>query len=140
MMLPLFLVACGDEAAPVPTYTGSTSVTVPDTVKTQFSSAIQGIKNATVEAYKTSDATDKVKTSFDNSFKSGGWEDKTGSFLKDSDAQTFKQLGMFIVGYQKGNKGAVVMGFPGGTVASALGFTGIADNETGYLVISGNDK
>jgi ABC-type uncharacterized transport system auxiliary subunit len=140
MLLSLVLVACGDEAAPVPTYTGATSITVPDSVKTQFGTAIQSIKNASFEAYKTSDKPEQVKTGFANNFKSAGWTDKTGDFLKPDDAQTIQQTGMFVIGYQKGNKGAVVLGFPGGTIASALGFTGISDSESGFIVISGNDK
>ncbi len=140
MLVSLMLVACGDEAAPVPTYTGATSIKVPDTVKTQFGSAIQGMKNASFEAYKTTDKPDAVKSSFQNSFKGGGWEDKTSSFLKADDAKAIEQTGMFIVGYQKGNKGAVILGFPGGLVSNALGFDGIPDSESGYIVISGNDK
>lgn len=138
MLLSLVLVACGDEAAPVPSLTGSTSITVPETVKTQFASTVKGLKNPTFEAYKNSGNVATVKTNFTDNFSKNGWEDKAKSYLSDSDAKTIEQVGMFVLGYQKGNKGAVIMGFPGGPVAEALGFKDISSTESGYIVISGN--
>jgi ABC-type uncharacterized transport system auxiliary subunit len=138
ILLTAFLSACGDEKTPVPSYAGATTVTVPDQLKSSFTSSVKDIKNAQIEAYKTTDSTDKVKGFFTDSFSKGGWTDKTSQFLKPEDAKSFEQLGAFIVGYDKGNKGAVIMGFPG-SVSSMMGFSGVSDQETIYMVISGND-
>lgn len=138
LALSLMLVACGDEAAPVPTYTGSTSITAPDSLKSQFTGSFQGIKNATLESFKTGDELTKVKSGFETSFKNGGWKDGLSKYAKADDLKTIESAGMFVLAYEKGNKGAVIMGMPG-TVANAVGFTGIKDNETVYVVMSGNE-
>lgn len=138
LLLTAVLAACGDETASVPSYAGATSVTVPDSVKTQFASAAKDLKNTKYEAFSSDEDTGKVKTFFQDSFKKDSWDDKVSTLIKDSDAKTFEQLGMFVLGYQKGNKGAIVMGFPG-SLSSAMGFTGAEAKKTVYMVISGNE-
>ncbi len=138
LLLSVMLVACGDEAAPVPTYTGATSIPVADSIKTQMGSSLASVKNATVDAFKTSDTPDKVKAGFDSSFKGSNW---TNQAITGMSADTTKQLetvGAFVVGYKKGNKSAAVIGFPGGPIAQAIGFPDVADG-TVYIVISGNE-
>ncbi len=138
MLLSVALVACGDSNATVPTYPGATSITVPDSIKTQFGSSVKDLKNTKYEAFKTTDSADKVKASFLDSFKKDGWEDKVSKSLKPEDVKQIESVGMFVLGYQKGSKGAVVMGIPG-SISGALGFSGVAANESAYFVISGDE-
>src|SRR4051812_36340662 len=108
VLLSLVLVACGDETAPVPAYSGGSSITVPDSVKSQFSSSVNQFNNGTVEAYKTTDDIPKVKSGFESNFKSAGWDDKTSTYSGGTDLSQLTSLGMFVIGYQKGNKAAVI--------------------------------
>jgi hypothetical protein len=136
-LLSLFLVACGDETAAVPTYGGATAVTLSDTVKSQMSGSLTQVKNPIVEGYKTTDDLAKIKSTFDSSFKSAGWDDKSSEFSGDGSIKQLTDLGVFVLGYQKGNKAAIVMGFPN-SFAGPLGFTGLGANENAFMVISGN--
>ncbi|MDB5079903.1 MAG: hypothetical protein JWP00_1827 [Chloroflexi bacterium] len=138
VLLSLVLVACGDEAAPVPTYTGATSLATPDSFKSQMTTSMKDVKNASVESFKTSDDLTKVKSGFESSFKGAGWSDQTAKYSSGSDLKPLTDAGVFFVGYQKGNKAAVIMGIPG-PIAKAMGYTGVSDTENAYLVISGNE-
>jgi hypothetical protein len=138
VLLSLALVACGDEAASVPAYTGATSITVPDSVKSQFTASMKDIKNTSVEAYKTTDDIPKVKSGFEGNFKSAGWSDQTAKYAGGTDLKPLTDAGMFIIGYQKGNKGAVIFGVPS-ALAGPVGFSGLNAGENVYMVISGND-
>jgi hypothetical protein len=141
LLLSAALVACGDETAAVPTYTGATSVTVPSSFSSQISAGLQSskLKNAKIEAYKTSDEASKVKSGLVDGFSKGGWNDATGTLLGSGgdSLKAFDGVGGFILGYEKGNKAAAIMGFPG-QLASAVGFTDVGDKDIVYLVMSGN--
>jgi hypothetical protein len=135
--LSLVLVACGDETAPVPAYSGATAVTLSDSVKSQMSGSLTQIKNPTVEGFKTTDDVNKIKSTYDSSFKSAGWDDKSAEFADDDSIKQLTGLGMVVLGYQKGNKAAIVMALPN-TFAEALGFSGLDKTENAIMVISGN--
>jgi len=142
LVVSVMLVACGDETAAVPTYTGATNVNVPNDFSTQISSSLQSnkLKNAKIEAFKTSDDTTKIKSDLVNGFNKGGWNDATSTLLGASSGDVFKtfdQTGGFILGYEKGNKAAAVMAFPG-QLASGIGFKDVGDKDVVYLVMSGN--
>ncbi len=139
LLLSLVLVACGDETALVPAYSGANSVTVPEIVKTQFAASVNQFNNGTVEAYKTTDDIAKVKSGFESNFKSGGWEDKTSTYAGGTDLKPLQDAGMFIIAYQKGNKAAVIFGVPN-AMSAPMGFTSLNANENVYMVISGNGK
>jgi ABC-type uncharacterized transport system auxiliary subunit len=137
VMLTFVLSACGDEKAEIPTYSGATAVTVPDSFKSQFSTT--GVKNGNVAAYKSADDATKVKSGLSDGFKKNGWDDKT-SDLTASMGDSLKQIeaiGAFAIGFQKGSKAAAVIGLPG-TVAEPLGLTGVGEKDTVYLIISGD--
>jgi hypothetical protein len=133
----LVLVACGDETASVPAYNGATAVTLSDSVKSQMSGSLTQIKNATVEGFKTTDDVNKIKSTFDSNFKSAGWDDKSSEFAGDDSIKQLTGMGMVVLGYQKGNKAAIVMALPN-TFAEALGFSGLDKTENAIMVISGN--
>lgn len=133
LMLSLMLVACGGDAT-VPSYSGATSVTISDQIKSQFTSNVSGVKNAKLEAFKTSDDSTKVKSYFTDNFSKNGWNDKSGD-LQDA-AKSIEQLKGFMIGYEKDNKAAVILGLPGST-GSAIGVTGAAATDTIYMVITG---
>ena len=141
LVLSVALVACGDETAAVPTYSGATTVTVPTDFSTQISSGLNNskLKNAKIEAYKTADEAAKVKSGLADGFSKGGWNDATSTLLGSGgdSLKVFEQSGGFILGYEKGNKAAAVMAFPG-QIASAIGFTGVGAQDVVYLVMSGN--
>jgi hypothetical protein len=141
MLLGLVLTACGDEKAEVPTYSGATAVTVPDSVKSQFTSTgSDKIRNPKVDAYKTTDSVDKIKSSMASSFSSGGWTDKMSS-LAGTQASSLKQLesvGASVLYYEKGNNGAIVMILPG-MIAPGLQIQGVSASENLIMSISGND-
>lgn len=137
MMLTFVLAACGDEKAEVPTYSGASSITVPDSLKAQFSTT--GVKNGSVTAYKSADDGAKVKSGLTDGFKKNGWDDKTSS-LTASMGDSLKQMeaiGAFAIGFEKGSKAAAVIGLPG-SVGGALGLTGVGEKDTVYLIISGD--
>ena len=133
----LVLVACGDETASVPAYSGATAVTLSDSVKSKMSDSLAQIKNPTVEGFKTTDDVNKIKSTYDSNFKSAGWDDKSSEFGSEASIKQLTDLGLVVLGYQKGNKAAIVMAFPN-TYAGALGFSGLGTNENAILVISGN--
>lgn len=135
--LSLLLAACGDETAPVPGYSGATAVTISDTVKTQMTGSLPQIKNPTVEGFKTTDDVTTIKSTYDSNFKSAGWDDKSSEFAGDESIKQMTGLGMVVLGYQKGNKAAIVMAFPS-KFATALGFSDLGTNENAIMVISGN--
>jgi hypothetical protein len=138
LLLSSGLVACGDETAPVPTYSGATSLTVPDVVAKQFN--LKTAKSTTVAVYKTTDKADKVKAALIDGFNKGGWTDKSADMRKDIGEETIKNFELdkgFMLGYQKGNKQAVIMAFSG-LLAEDLTITGAAETDTVYLVLSGN--
>jgi len=136
-LLSLFLVACGDETAAVPGYSGATAVTLSDSVKSQMSGSLSQIKNPTIEGFKTTDDTSKIKSTYDSSFKSAGWDDKGSEFTGNDTIKQLTDLGVIVLGYQKGNKAAIIMAFPN-AFAAPLGFTGLNTNENAIMVISGN--
>lgn len=138
-LLSLFLVACGDENAPVPTYNGATAVTLPDTVKSQMSSSLTQVKSPTIEGYKTTDDVAKIKSTFDSNFKSAGWDDKGSEFGSNDSIKQLTDLGVVVLGYQKGNKGAIILAFPN-SFAAPLGFTGLNADENAIMVISGTQS
>src|SRR5947199_9553650 len=72
LVLSLVLAACGEEAT-VPSYSGATSLTVPDTLKTQFRASVKDAKNIKLDAYKTGDETGKAKAFFTDNFKQNDW-------------------------------------------------------------------
>lgn len=139
----VMLAACGDEKAEVPKYAGATALTVPATIQTQFSNAFSSdakFRNSKVEAYKSADAPDKIKTGLVDAFSKEGWQDILNDVRKSGGEEaikTFESMGGFIISYAKGNKGAVAMSFPG-AAAGPLGFTDVGANDTIFLVVSGN--
>lgn len=135
--LSLVLVACGDETASVPAYGNATAVTLADATKTKMSSGLTQIKNPSVEGFKTSDDVNKIKGTYDSNFKSAGWDDKTSEFAGGDNIKQLTDLGIVVLGYQKGNKAAIIMALPS-QYASALGFSGLSDTENAIMVISGN--
>jgi hypothetical protein len=142
LVLSVALVACGDETAAVPTYTGATSVTVPSDFSTQLSSNLQSskLKNAKIEAFKTVDDASKVRASLTDGFSKGGWNDATSALLGgtgDDSLKVFDRTGGFILGYEKGNKATAIMAFPG-QIALGMGFKDVGDKDVVYLVMSGN--
>lgn len=141
MLLGLVLTACGDEKAEVPTYSGATALTVPDSVKSQFTSAgTDKIRNPKVDAFKTTDSVDKIKADMASAFSKAGWSDKLNSLeAKDRDSlKTLETAGAAVLYYEKGNKGAVVMVLPG-MIGGALGLTGVGASDNVIMSISGND-
>lgn len=141
LMLSVMLVACGDDAstATIPSYTGATTLTLPDAAKTSFGSSLKDAKNVKIDAYKTSDDSAKVKSFFADNLSKGGWADKSGDISKDSgdSIKSFESLGGFILGYEKGGRQVAVLGMPN-VAAGPLGFTDVGPNDTLYLVISGD--
>ncbi len=142
LLLSTLLVACGDETATVPTYTGASTVTVPDDFSKSITSGLKDgkLKNPKVEAFKSTDAASKVKSGLTDGFSKGGWSDKTSDLTKElggDNLKVFEQAGGFVLGYEKGNKAAAVLGFPG-AIASGIGFKDIGANDTVYMVLSGN--
>ncbi len=142
LLLSVMLVACGDETATVPTYSGASTVAIPSSIQSQFQAGLkdQKFKNAKFEAYKTADASDKVKSSLSDGFSKGGWTNKDSDVktqLGADNVKVIEQAGGFFLGYEKGNKAALIMGFPG-IIAGPLGFTDVTDKEVLYMVISGN--
>ncbi|MEI7554642.1 hypothetical protein [Candidatus Chlorohelix sp.] len=138
LMMTIALVACGDEAAVVPTYSGASTVTLPDSLKTQMETSMgANVKNAKIEAFKTSDDAAKVKTSLADGFKKNGWDDKSKD-LGDTTTQ-MDSIGAFAMLYQKGTSAAGVIGFPG-AIAGAMGFAGATDKDTVYIIASGTSK
>jgi hypothetical protein len=141
MLLGLVLTACGDEKAEVPTYSGATAVTVPDSVKSQFTNTGNDkIRNPKVEAFKTADSVDKIKTGIASGFSKGGWSDKLNSLgANERDSlKTIESIGASVLYYEKGNKGAIVMILPG-TIAPGLQIQGVSASENLIMSISGND-
>jgi ABC-type uncharacterized transport system auxiliary subunit len=138
-LLSLVLVACGDETAPVPTYPGATSITLPDSIKSQFTATLANYKNTAADGFKTTDDLAKVKSSFQSSFKSAGWDDVSDKLASQAGAKAITDAGGFIIGFTKGNKGANVIAVPN-AYAEGSGFTGINAGENPYIVISGNTQ
>jgi len=135
LILSLVLVACGDDKATVPTYSGGTSVTLPSTLQPMADSLKTSVKESSVTAFKTADSADKVKSSFADQFKKDGWDDKASTL--GSDTKSLEVQGAFILLYQKGSSNAAaVVGFPA-QIATALGVTDVAANGSIYIVISG---
>lgn len=137
ILLTIFLAACGDETTSVPTYTGATTVTLSDSLKSKMTSNLTQVKNPAIEGYKTTDDVSKIKSTFDNSFKSAGWEDKSSEFLSGDNIKQLTRAGITASSYQKGDKTAIVMAFPN-NVAAPVGFSGLNNNENAIMVISGS--
>ncbi len=141
MVLSLALVACGDEKAAtnpdaIPSYTGATTVTVPAVLKTQIDTGIKDqVKSAKYDFFKTADTGTKVKTFFSDNLAKNGWKDMTGA-LKMDDLKQMEAMGVFALGYEKGTKAVAIVGFPG-TLSALMGLDGVGENDTLYMVISG---
>lgn len=138
-LLSLALVACGDETAPVPTYPGATSITLTDSVKSQFSAGLANVKNASVDAFKSSDDLAKIKSAFETNFKNAGWSDVASQISSQAGVKAITDAGGFVIAYAKGNKSASVLGVPS-QYAEGSGFTGVNANENPFVVISGNTQ
>jgi hypothetical protein len=141
LVMSVFLAACGDETATIPTYSGASAVTLPDTIKSQFTASAGSVKNPKVEAFKSSDEAAKIKSGLVDGFKKNGWTDKTDEAMKSA-GDSFKQLegmGAFVIGFEKGSSAAVVMGLPG-SLAGALSISGVEQKDTLYMVFSGSNK
>ncbi len=130
LLMSLMLVACGE--ANIPTYTGGTAVSLNDSVKSAFTTS--NVKNSKIEAFKTSDSVDKVKSGFTDSFSKDGWSNKVSEV--DTLTKTLEPLKGFALAYEKNGKAAVVMGFPG-SAAPALGIEGVGASDTVYMILSG---
>jgi ABC-type uncharacterized transport system auxiliary subunit len=138
-LLSLFLAACGDEEAAVPTYPGATSITLADSVRTQFTTGLANVKNASVNGFKTSDDIARIKSTFDSNFKSAGWSDVSSQLANQPNVKAFNDAGGFVVGYSKGNKSATVMAVPN-QYAEGSGISGLNANENAFIVVSGNPQ
>ncbi len=138
LLLSVVLAACGNDAPPtIPTYSGATTVTIPDAVRTQFTGSVKDVKDVKLEGYKTSDGLPAVKTYFSDKFKNDGWTDKTGEFTKDGGLKDAEALGLFVLGFEKGSSAAVVMGLPN-ALAAAFQITGVGPSDSLYLIFTGN--
>ena len=126
------LVACGSDAA-VPTYPGGTSTAVPPTLKTSLDSSMGSVKNGKTDAYTTSDAPDKAKSTLADKFKSNGWEDKTS----EMGLASANQMGMSAIGYQAGDKAASAVILPA-EVANLMGGSQVPAGGSMVIVISGS--
>lgn len=118
------------------TYTGATSIQLPDVLKSTLLTGLSAAKNATLDGFKSGDAPATVKSGLQSGYTSGGWTDATAAFTGASDA--LSQIGpdAFFIAYTKDNKLSFVLGMSGAT-ASALGVTGVDANGTVYIVGSG---
>jgi len=139
LVLSAFLVACGDDNSPLPSYTGATSVTNPDATKSIVDAFKGSNKDAKVTSFTTSDGPDKVKSFFTDNFKKNGWDDKSGD---KTIADTSSQLsglaqGVFLQAFEKGNHKAIIVAFPGSS-ASLFGYQNVADTGTAYMVVDAN--
>ncbi len=119
--------------ASIPTINGASTVDLPGMMKDQAGAFTANVKNGTFAAYKTADASSKVESSLSDSFKKAGWDDKSGMYAQAATA--LKSSGAFVLVFQKGNKVATVIGYPG-QVASAMG-ANVGASDTFYMVISG---
>ncbi len=139
VVLSAFLVACGDDNSPLPTYAGATSVTNPDATKSISDVFTSSNKDAKVTSFTTADAPDKVKSFFTDNFKKNGWNDKSGDkSIADSSTQLSGVMnGAFVQAFEKGNHKAVIVAFPGAS-ASLLGYQNVADTGTAYMVVDAN--
>src|SRR6476620_11078781 len=109
LLLSVTLAACGNDAPPsIPSYNGATSVTIPETIRTQFTGSVKDVKDVKLEAYRTSDGLPAVKTYFSDRYKNDGWTDKTSDLTKDGSLKDAESLGLFVLGYEKGSSAAVV--------------------------------
>jgi hypothetical protein len=136
-LLSLTLVACGDDApATVPAYPGATSITLADSVRSQFTTGLASVKNPTVDGFKTSDDIAKIKSTFDSSFKSNGWNDVSSQLTSQPNAKAINDAGGFVIGYSKGSKSATVMAIPN-AYTEGSGITGLNANENAFIVVSG---
>jgi hypothetical protein len=127
-------------AAVVPTYSGATSVTLPDAVKNDPGDLAKKLKNMTFTAFTTSDDPGKVKASFLSSFPGGGWSDITAQEFPASATQQLTTMGVTPLAFQKGNQTATVTIYTGGDVTKAMGFPDVTTGSTLYLVVSGNNN
>jgi len=141
IILSLALMACGEEKAAanpdaIPSYNGATVVAVPAALKTQIDGGLKDqVKGAKFDFYKTTDEGTKVKTFFTDNLIKNGWQDMT-STMKLDDLKQMETMGVFALGYQKGTKAVAIVGFPGALTAM-MGVDGVGQQDTLYMVISG---
>ncbi len=119
--------------ASIPSISGASAVDLPGMMKDQAGAFTANVKNGTFAAYKTADASSKVESSLSDGFKKAGWDDKSGMYAQAATA--LKSSGAFVLVFQKGNKVATVIGYPG-QVAAAMGAS-VGQSDTFYMVISG---
>ena len=138
-LFSLFLTACGDEPVTIPTYPGATSITLADSVRTQFSGGLANVKNPTVDGFKTTDDIAKIKSTFDSSFKSAGWEDVSSQLASQPSVKAINDAGGFVIGYSKSGKSASILAIPS-AYTEGSGITGLNANENAFIVVSGNPQ
>lgn len=103
--------------ASVPPYPGGTVITLPDAVKSQFSSSVgSSVKNPQVGAFTTADDNAKIKAYYTDFFTKNGWKDLSASL--GSAASSLDQLGGFYLIYNKDKTVFVVLGLPGSAAAA----------------------
>jgi hypothetical protein len=139
ILLSSILVACGDDKAVIPTYSGATSVPVPDAFKSTLTGLESSVTSPNAAAYKSSDAIDKVKSGLADGFKSNGWDDASSQLGDTASSLSALGSGTFLTAYAKGNNFAVVFGVPGSDVVRLMGFDA-KDGETVFLIVSGTAK
>jgi ABC-type phosphate transport system substrate-binding protein len=98
---------------------GASSTSVPSMLQaalTQYESQYPGVK---AQAFKTSEAAAKVKTSLADAFQKEGWQNLTAGSPDTPQG--------FVLSFTKGNKGAAVVAFSGA-------MAGLSQNELIYIV------
>jgi len=124
--------------ADVPTYPSGTVITLPDAVKTQFTSSVgSSVKNPQLGAFTSTDDNAKIKAFYLDYFTKNGWKDLSASM--GAAASSLDQLGGFYLIYNKDKTVFLVLGLPGSAAAAldptanipatgslVLGFTGDA--------------
>jgi hypothetical protein len=110
-------------------------VTLPGTLQQAAAPYLNNVPNGTFAAYKSSDKSDKIKSSVADSFKKAGWDDQSSKL--SAAAGPLEQQGMFVLFFQKGTKVAQVIGYPG-KIAAPLGAS-VTDSDTLLLVVSGGN-
>lgn len=119
----------------VPELAGVSPVTLPGTLQQAAAPYLNNVPNGTFAAYKSSDKSDKIKSSVADSFKKAGWDDQSSKL--GAAAGPLEQQGMFLLLFQKGTKVAQVIGYPG-KIAAPLGAS-VSDSDTLLLVVSGGN-
>jgi serine/threonine-protein kinase len=116
-------------------YPGSIELPVPDALKAQLAPSFGNIDTLKVEAFKSAEDPNKIKSFYLNFLQKDGWKDASGELQDDSLTQ-LEDFGAFVLAYEKGADAVAVLGLPG-SLAGTLGFTGLGQKDTLILVFSG---